>query len=190
MSVSVSVSVSSSLVTALLLAGCASSPATLFSSRVALAPLMAKLEASGGNPAKVIRLHSEEELAGLKPGQRYKYVVTRDGGIVVAPRPASEPGNEYVHPLLAGGMPVRTAGYLRYDRRGATATSDTVVVDQDSKAYCPTFASLGEARAAFARIGVTIGRVRIEDHPPTCAPISANAGQDAGALDAAPPAAK
>jgi hypothetical protein len=156
---------------AVLMAACSlTAPPPLFPSRLALAPLMKSLAAAGGDPARVLTVRSEEELSGLRPGRRYKYVVLGDGTIRVAPRPAAERGNEYTHPVLAAGQPVRTAGYLRFERRGATTTDDFVVIDQDSQAYCPTFASLGEARSAFARIGVGIQRVRVEDHPPRCTP--------------------
>lgn len=170
-----------------LLVGACAGPPLLFESRVPIAPLLEKLQAAGGDPAKVMTVRAEGELAGLKPGRRYKYVVTADGSVRVAPRPADESGNEYVHPVLTGGAAVRTAGYLRYERRGATTTYDLVYVDQDSKAYCPTFASLAQARSALVRLGVSRDRVRLEDHPPACVAPPPTAPSLDGAIAPEPP---
>jgi hypothetical protein len=69
-----------------------------------------------------------------------------------------------VHPILGDGRPVRTAGAIT--RRA----NDTFEVDQDSKAYCPTFASLEAAVEALVRLGVPRERVFRRDRPPVCVP--------------------
>ena len=153
------------LALSLVLGGCAG-PA-LCPSRTDYNAQLQKLRASGGDPARVLRIHAATELAALRPGRRYRYVVNSDGAIVIAPRPADEKGNEYLHAILGRGAPVRTAGMLRFERRGAEI-DDVVVLDQASASYCPTFASLVEARAALVRVGVMRDRVRLEDHPPAC----------------------
>ena len=145
--------------------------AALLSSRVPYPPLLEKLKAAGGDPVKVVVIHGIEDLAALKPTRRYKYVVRRDGFMVVAPRPLDEPNNEYVHPILARGEPVRTAGVVHVEHRGAQADDELVFIDQDSKAYCPTFDSLQEVRLALSRVNIARDHVRLEDHPPTCAPL-------------------
>jgi hypothetical protein len=72
-----------------------------------------------------------------------------------------------VHPILADGAAVQTAGGLRIERDGDKLKA--VVVDQDSKAYCPTLESLGAARAALVAVGVPAALIRLDDHPPGCA---------------------
>jgi len=142
------------------------SPAPVFESRVRLAPLLAKLRASGGDPGKVLHPAGAADLAALEAGKRYKFVVRQDGRLAVAPLPADATPNEYVHPVLAEGAPVRTAGGIRVDRDGGALRE--VTVDQDSKAYCPTAASLDAALAELARLGVPAGRLRVENRPPAC----------------------
>jgi hypothetical protein len=88
--------------------------------------------------------------------------------LAVAPLPADAQGNEYVHPILAGGGPVRTAGGIRVER--AHGAVERVVVDQDSKAYCPTSDSLGAAVQALSAAGVPEAIIRREDRPPACVP--------------------
>ncbi len=144
------------------------SRAPLFGSRVAYAPLRAKLKAAGEDESKVLRPARLPDLDALASGKRYKFVVRGDGSLAIAPIPADQPHNEYVHPILAGGEPVRTAGGLRVDRSGGKVAS--ITVDQDSQAYCPSFESLGEAVRALEKLGAVAGTIRRENRPPACAP--------------------
>lgn len=142
--------------------------ATTFPLRVAYPPLVAKLKASGGSPDRVVHVQKPADLDALESGRRYKFVVDARGRLVVAPLPSDAPSNEYVHPILAAGGAVLTAGGLRIDR--ANARIEHVVVDQDSKAYCPTVASLSEAVHALTALGIPAAAIATEDHPPACAP--------------------
>jgi hypothetical protein len=142
-------------------------PRPLFESRVPYEPLLKKLEASGGDAAKVVVLRSASDLGRLDSGERYKFVVRPDGTMAVAPLPVETPGNEYVHPVLGEGKPVRTAGNIRVVR--GTAGLSSVTVDQDSKAYCPTGDSLTAALESLARLGVPAGLLRVENRPAECA---------------------
>jgi hypothetical protein len=151
---------------AVLVAACSARPAEL-PSRVAYQPLQAKLAASGGSPDRILHPRAPGDLDRLEGGRRYKFVVDARGAIAVAPLPADAPGNEYVHPILAGGGPVRTAGGIRIER--ANGAIQRIVVDQDSKSYCPPLASLGEAARALAALGVPSGAIQKEDRPPECA---------------------
>jgi hypothetical protein len=171
------------LLALLLASGCsAPPPVSLFDSRVPLEPLLAKLKESGGDPGRILRPRASADLAALESGRRYKFVVTRDGRLAIAPLPADSPSNEYVHPVLAAGEPVRTAGGLRLERDGSAIRK--VAVDQDSKAYCPNAASLDAVLAALAGLGVPADRLRVENHPPTCAdsPAAAPSGPRYGEL--------
>ena len=158
------------VLTALILAVTVASPAraepTLFPSRVALESLREKLKASGGDPAKIVRPRKAADLAALESGKRYKFVVRADGQLAVAPLPADAEHNEYVHPILADGQKVRTAGGLRVDRVDEKIT--TVTLDQDSQAYCPTAESLTSAKKALIHIGVPAAAIHVEDRPPKC----------------------
>jgi hypothetical protein len=142
-------------------------PAPLFDSRVAVDPLLAKLMASGGDPARILHPRSAAARRSRQAGKRYKFVSLRDGRLAVAPLPADAAGNEYVHPVLAGGAAVHTAGGLRVDHDGSSLRK--VTVDQDSKAYCPTAASLSAALAELTRMGVASESLRVENQPPACA---------------------
>lgn len=150
------------------LTGCSAgrAPRPLFESRVPLEPLLAKLKANGGDVGKILTPRTTADLDRLEPGKRYKFVVRREGTLAVAPLSADAPSNEYVHPVLGQGAPVRTAGNIRVSRDGATLTS--VTVDQDSKAYCPTGDSLSAALVELARLGVPQDRLRVENRPPVC----------------------
>ncbi len=150
-------------VAALALVGCGPS---LMPSRVPYEPLRAKLLAAGGDPSRVLRPARAADLDALTDGKRYKFVVRADGTLAIAPLPADAQANEYVHPVLAEGGAVRTAGGITVTRAGGAVA---VVIDQDSKAYCPPLASLVEAERALARIGVPPSQVRREDRPPACA---------------------
>ncbi len=145
----------------------ADAPAT-FASRVAYPPLVDKLKASGGDVARVLHPRSVRELVALDSGKRYKFAVTADGQLAIAPMPAEAQHNEYVHPILAGGAPVLTAGGIAVEHGGGKIGS--VTLDQDSKSYCPTLASLAAAERALERIGVPAASIRRRDQPPRCEP--------------------
>jgi hypothetical protein len=138
-----------------------------FASRVPYAPLVQKLADAGGTPAQILRPTRAADLDSLAPGKRYKFVVDRAGRLAIAPLPADAPRNEFVHPILGGGEPVRTAGGLRVERTGAHVTR--VIVDEDSQSYCPSFASLAAAAAALLRLGVPATAIAREDRAPRCA---------------------
>ena len=99
-----------SLAAVVLTAAMALASPSLFSSRVAYEPLVAKLEASGGDASRIVHARTTQDLLRLQSGKRYKIVVDATGGLAIAPLPADAPNNEYVHPILAAGGPVRTAG--------------------------------------------------------------------------------
>ena len=139
-----------------------------FPLRVAYEPLVAKLKASGGSPERVLHVKQATDLDRLEAGRRYKFVVDAHGRVSVAPLPADAPSNEYVHPILAGGGPVQTAGGIRVER--ANGKVEHVVVDQDSKAYCPTVESLSGAVHALTTVGVPSAVIKTENRPPQCAP--------------------
>lgn len=145
----------------------ADAPAT-FASRVPYPPLVDKLAASGGAVARVLHPRAAADLAALDSGKRYKLAVTADGQLAIAPMPADAPRNEYVHPLLAGGGPVLTAGGIIVEHAGGKIAK--VTLDQDSKSYCPTLASLAAAERALVRIGVPAAVIARHDQPPRCEP--------------------
>lgn len=151
------------LLALLALAGCASSP-TLFANRKPIAPLRERLAASGGDPSRIVTLRAATDLATLIPNERYKFALTAEGAFRVAPLPASAANNEYVHPILADGAPVRTAGMITVAPDGA------VTLDRDSRAYCPTEASLAQAVDALVAMGVPRARVRTAPVEPRCEP--------------------
>lgn len=151
---------------ALALAAAAAAPA-LYPSRVPLAPLLAKLQAGAGSVDRVLHPRSAADLSALATGKRYKFVVLEGGGLAIAPLPADAPRNFYVHPVLALGAPVRTAGGLRVEH-GAGGLR--VTVDEDSEAYCPGFSSLSAAVEALVRLGVPGDAVVRLDRPPRCSP--------------------
>jgi hypothetical protein len=130
----------------------------LFQSRVAYPPLEAKLKAKGGDRAHIVRASSTADLQRLQSGKRYKFVVDEAGTLLIAPLPADAPDNEYVHPILAGGGPVRTAGGITVENQ-----AKRVILDQDSKAYCPTLSSLEEAVKILGKLGVD--KVEIRNRP-------------------------
>ncbi len=138
----------------------------IFDCRVPYAPVLAKLRASGGDPAQVLTLRSRAELLRLKSGARYKFSLPVEGRFVVGPEPADAPGNAYSHPILSGGGPVLTAGGIAVRHDGAAVLK--VTVDQDSQSYCTTAESLQAALLWLASIGVPPDRLRIENRPPEC----------------------
>jgi hypothetical protein len=139
-----------------------------FTSRVAFEPLVAKLKAAGGSPERIIRVQRVADLDRLESGRRYKFALDAHRQLAVAPLPADANGNEYHHPILAGGGPVLTAGGIRVDRAGA-GKLEHVVVDQDSKAYCPTRESLTEVVRALTELGVPASVISTADRSPQCA---------------------
>ena len=139
----------------------------VFSSRVAYSPLVAKLAASGGDAARIVRARTTQDLLRLDSGRRYKFVVDATGTLAIAPLPADASNNEYVHPILAGGAAVRTAGGIVVTH--AAGKIAKVVVDQDSKSYCPSLASLDEAAQALAKLGVAATLIERQDRAPACA---------------------
>lgn len=146
----------------LLLSGCA--PRS-YASRVGYEPLALKLASSGEDPSSLKAVARADELDALTPGRRYKFVVRDDGALVIAPKPADEPHNDWVHPVLAQGGRVRTAGGLRVDGSGGTRR---ITVDQDSQSYCPSLASLAAAERALAKLGVPPSQIARADRPPAC----------------------
>ena len=143
-------------------------PAILFDCRADVAALEQRLRAGGGDPAKVRRPKTAADLHALVSGKRYKFVVTREGELVVAPVPAPATNDLYAHAILAGGAPVRTAGGIRIERTGERVTR--IAIDRDSMSYCPTEASLEAAVTALAGLGVARDLVVIDDRPPDCLP--------------------
>jgi hypothetical protein len=133
---------------------------------VPLAPVLAKLRAAGGDPARVLTLKSQADLLRLQPGERYKFSLPVDGRFVVGPQPANAPGNVYSHPILSGGAPVLTAGGLAVQHDGASVLK--VTVDQDSQSYCTTAESLQAALLWMVAAGVPAERLRVENRPPDC----------------------
>jgi hypothetical protein len=163
------------------LAGCGGGRVVpLYESRVAIGPLRERLRQAGGDPARILHPASPRDFEALVAGKRYKFVVDSEGRLAVAPLPAEVPSNEYVHPILADGGPVRSAGGLRVERdaRGLTR----VTVDQDSKAYCPGPESLSEALRSLRAAGVDAGALRVENRPPDCAGSAGSGRARYGAL--------
>lgn len=153
-------------VAALLLATTALASPSLFSSKVPYEPLVAKLKASGGDSSRIVRARSAQDLMRLVGGKRYKFALDQAGTLAIAPMPADAVHNEYVHPILAGGAPVRTAGGIAVEHANGKITK--VTIDQDSKAYCPTLQSLDEAVRALEKLGVAAPLIVPQDRPPGC----------------------
>ncbi len=143
-----------------------STVAPLFDCRVAAEPLLAKLKAAGGDPGRILRPRSADDLLKLESGKRYRFVSRPDGRLAIAPLPVDAPGNEYVHPVLGEGGPVLTAGGIRVEHAGGKLAK--VWVDQDSKSYCPTGASLDAALRELGRLGIPADRLRVENRPADC----------------------
>lgn len=134
--------------------------------RVDAAPLRAALRAAGGDPARVLHPSAQRGLVALASGRRYKFVLTEDGKLAVAPEPADAPHNEYVHPVLADGAPVRSAG-------GITVVHDDgrvsrVLLDAESRAYCTTAESLRPTVRALRAMGVPAEAIAVEARPRAC----------------------
>jgi hypothetical protein len=155
--------------TLFLAAAVMANPPDVLVSRIAYAPLLVKLRAAGSDPANVQLVTTGVDLLRLKSGSRYKFSQRADGRIATAPLPADAPHNEYVHPILAGGGPVRTAGGIVVEHHGGTIIR--VIVDQDSQSYCPSLASLRFALEELARIAVPRSKLFTKDRPPRCKPV-------------------
>lgn len=151
------------------LAGCERAP-TLFPNRKELAPLRARLAQRGGDPSRIIRVNGRVDLTRLNRNTRYKFSLPADGVLRVAPLPADMPNNEYVHPILADGAPVRTAGGIVVRHDGVTVTG--AVLDRDSRAYCPTEASLAAAIDALVALGVPRAGISTEPVAVACEPVA------------------
>jgi hypothetical protein len=139
---------------------------SLFTSRAPYDPLVAKLKSSGGDPSRIVQVRVAKDLTRLDSGKRYKFVLDEAGTLAVAPLPADAPNNDYVHPILAKGAPVRTAGGITVEHANGKLTK--ITVDQDSKAYCPTLQSLDEAARALERLGVAASMIARQDRAPQC----------------------
>ena len=153
------------VVAVLLSTGACGAPA-LFASAVAYEPLLAKLTTSGGDISRVVRVATQKELTELQSGRRYKFVVDSASMLKVAPLPADEPNNEYVHPILAGSGRVLTAGGVTVEHLDGNIVH--VVLDQDSRSYCPTLRSLNEAAHVLEALGVARRIISRQDRPPQC----------------------
>lgn len=151
----------------LLVATTALASASLFTSKVPYDPLVAKLKASGGDPSRIVRVRSTQDLARLESGKRYKFALDQLGTLAIAPLPADALNNEYVHPILVSGAPVRTAGGIVVDHVNGRITR--ITIDEDSKSYCPTLRSLEEAAHALEKLGIAAQMVVRQDRPPQCA---------------------
>lgn len=151
----------------LALLACSRSPER-FNNRKDIVPLRERLRASGGDLARVIDVRSLGDLGRLQVGERYRYAIPEDGRFRVAPLPASASNNEYVHPVLVDGAPVRTAGYLIVKRQGGEVSG--VMVDRDSLAYCPTQSSLQAAIDALIALRLDRTRISVDPAPPHCEP--------------------
>lgn len=153
----------------LLVAGCAPAvepPAPLFESRSPYPPMLERLRAAGGDPARILRPARGEALLALESGKPHKYVVRRDGSLAIAPLPVSAPGNEYHHAILAAGEPVRAAGWVVVVH--AASRIERVTVDQHSTSYCPTPDSTRAALEALGRLRVDPAALRVANRPPDC----------------------
>jgi hypothetical protein len=149
--------------------GCKPAPkdeVVLLDTKTDAQPHLEKLQAQGGDVSKILKPKQAADLKALESGKRYKFVVLRDGQLAISPLAADVPNNEYVHPVLGGGGPVRTAGGIKVVHESGSISK--VVLDQDSKAYCATTDSLRAAATSLKRIGVTADSLRIENKPPKC----------------------
>jgi hypothetical protein len=155
-----------SLLLAFLVVGCARSrPEPVFDCRVAAAPLVDDLKAHGGDPGRILKPTSLEDLRRMGEG-RHLFVVLEDGHLAISPVADGASPNGYAHAVLGGGRAALSAGGLRVDWKGASPS--TVTVDQDSPSYCPSASSLGAALSELERIGVPGAALRVENRPPAC----------------------
>lgn len=150
--------------------GCGGSKARLLTDEVLLcdcgvdpAPYEARLRERGQDPGAVIDADDLEDLAFVVNGEQYRYVVLPDGRIRVAPIPLSAEDNDYVHPVLGEGQPVRGAGFLMRNEDG-----DGWTVDRNSQAYCPPPGTEEHAVEALVRIGARRDGIRVVRVDPEC----------------------
>lgn len=137
-----------------------------FACRVDVAPLRAALVAAGGDPSRVVHPSALGGLVVCESGRRYKFVLDGRRRFAVAPMPADAPHNEYVHPVLGDGAPVRSAGGIRvYHREGRV---ERVVLDGESRAYCTTTESLRPAVRALVAMGLAPEAITVEGRPLAC----------------------
>lgn len=139
-----------------------------FTNRKEMAPLRERLRASGGDVGRVIHVRALQDLMALQVGERYRFAIPEDGHLRVAPMPASAANNEYVHPVLVDGAPVRTAGYIIVKHLERTVTG--AMIDRDSRAYCPSQRSLEVAIEALRSLGLARDRISVDPVPPQCDP--------------------
>jgi hypothetical protein len=139
-----------------------------FTNRKDLAPLRERLRAAGGDVSRVIHVRALQDLTALQVGERYRFAIPEDGHLRVAPLPASAANNEYVHPVLVDGAPVRTAGYIIVKHLDRTVTG--AMVDRDSRAYCPSAQSVQVAIEALRSLGLSRDRIAVDPVPPQCEP--------------------
>lgn len=124
----------------------------LFTSRVAYAPLVEALHAAGQRESDIITVTQASQLTALTPDRRYKFCLTAQGAFRLSPLAADTRPNEFVHPILADGAPVLTAGALSISMQNGVLTS--VTLDPESRAYCTDLGSLSAAAAALRQRGV------------------------------------
>lgn len=148
-----------------LAAACRKDP-PLFENRSDLAPLRARLTATGGDPSRVLRVRAVTDLLQLEPGRRYRFALLGDGALRVAPLHADVPNNEYVHAILADGAPVRSAGWIivKHDGRAVTGA----MVDRNSRSYCPSAQSVTATIEALRALGIPRPRITVDPEPPSC----------------------
>ncbi len=139
-----------------------------FTNRKDMAPLRERLRATGGDVARVIQVRALQDLTALQVGERYRFAIPEDGRLRVAPLPASAANNEYVHPVLVDGAPVRTAGYIIVKHLDRAVTG--AMVDRDSRAYCPSQRSVQAAIDALRSLGLARDRIAVDPVPPQCEP--------------------
>ena len=95
----------------------------MFTSRVAYAPLVEALHAAGQRESDIITVTQASQLTALTPDRRYKFCLTAQGAFRLSPRAADTRPNEFVHPILADGAPVLTAGALSISGSGTGAAA-------------------------------------------------------------------
>lgn len=136
-----------------------------YSSRHAYPALVAKLCESGGSLDAILVLTQAAQLLSLQSGKRYKFALAADGRLRIAPLPFEAANNEYHHPIVALGQRVTTAGGITVAHDGVTMTQ--VTLDQDSKSYQPSFASLAAAERYLRGVGVDGNKITKRDQPGT-----------------------
>lgn len=147
---------------ALFVAACAPQQ---YSSRHAYPVLVAKLRETGGSLDAIVVLKQAAQLLTMQSGKRYKFALAADRVLRIAPLPFEAANNEYHHPIVALGQRVTTAGGITVVHDGATITQ--VTLDQDSKSYQPSFASLAAAEKYVRGVGVDGKNITKRNQPGT-----------------------